>query len=78
MYYSRLNPGVAEASQIYYVSETPKFYQNDLAMKITADFTGGKPIAVCSQSISVSGVSIDNPLQITYTIHASCNYIYKT
>jgi hypothetical protein len=37
-YHSRLIPeGVAEAST---------FYHNDLAMRNTADVTGGKPIAV--------------------------------
>jgi hypothetical protein len=40
---------------IRYSFETPTFYQNLLAMKNTADFTGGKPIAVLLQSIS--GVS---------------------
>jgi hypothetical protein len=49
--------GVAEASQIFL--ETPTFYQNDLATRNTADVTGGKPIAILSQSISgVSAVSL--------------------
>jgi hypothetical protein len=36
-------------------------------MRNTADVTGGKPIAVCSQSIS--GVSAVNPLVAFYAIH---------
>jgi hypothetical protein len=35
--------GVAEAS---HSTETPTFYQNDLAMRYTADVTGGKAIAI--------------------------------
>jgi hypothetical protein len=35
-----------------YSSERHKFYKNYLAMRDTADVTGGKPIAVWSQSIS--------------------------
>jgi hypothetical protein len=35
-----------------YFSATPTFYQNDLALRNTADVTCGKPIAVSSQSIS--------------------------
>jgi hypothetical protein len=31
---------------------TPTFYQNYLAMSNTADVTGGKPLAVLSQSIT--------------------------
>jgi hypothetical protein len=38
-----------------YSYETPTFYKNLLAMKNTADQTGGMPIAVLLQSIS--GVS---------------------
>jgi hypothetical protein len=34
--------GEAEPSQIF---QTPTLYQNDLAMRTTADVTGGKPIA---------------------------------
>jgi hypothetical protein len=30
----------------------PTFYQNDLAMGNTPDVTGGKPIVVCSQTVS--------------------------
>jgi hypothetical protein len=45
----------------------PKFYQNYLAMSNTADVTSGKPIAVCSQSIS--GVNAINPLVAFYDIH---------
>jgi hypothetical protein len=43
------------------------FYQNYLAMKDTADVTGGKPIAVLFQSIS--GVSGINSLVAFYDIH---------
>jgi hypothetical protein len=35
-----------------YSSETPTFYQNELAVKNTADVTGGKAIAVLLQCIS--------------------------
>jgi hypothetical protein len=47
-YHSRLIPeGVAEASHgLKYSSQTPMFYQNDLAMRNTTDVTGSKPIAV--------------------------------
>jgi hypothetical protein len=46
----------------------PTFYQNKLAMRNTADVTGGKPIAVFLQSIS-GGVSFINPLVAFYDIH---------
>jgi hypothetical protein len=49
-----------------YSSETPTLYQNQSAMKNTADVTGGKPIAVSLQSIS--GVSAINPLVAFYDI----------
>jgi hypothetical protein len=55
---------VAEVSQIF-LRDThllPK-----LAMRNTADVTGGKPIAVLLQSIS--GVSAINPLVAFYDIH---------
>jgi hypothetical protein len=39
----------------------PKFHQNELAMRNTADVTGGKPIAV--QSISGVSVSLNRPLE---------------
>jgi hypothetical protein len=42
-------------------------YYHKLAMKNTADVTGGKPIAVFLQSIS--GVSAINPLVAYYDIH---------
>jgi hypothetical protein len=42
------------------------FYQNLLAMRNTADVTGGKPIAVLLQSIL--GVSAINPLVSFYDI----------
>jgi hypothetical protein len=42
------------------------FYHNYLAMSDTVDVTGGKPIAVWSQSIS--GVSAVNPLVAFYGI----------
>jgi hypothetical protein len=38
-----------------------------MAMRDTADVTGGKPIAVLLQSIS--GVSVINPLVVFYDIH---------
>jgi hypothetical protein len=42
-----------------YSSETPTFYQNGVAMRNTADVTGGKPIAGRSQSHEVySSISI--------------------
>jgi hypothetical protein len=47
-----------------YSSEALTFYQNYLAMRNTADVTGGKPIAARSQSIS--GVSAINPLVAFY------------
>jgi hypothetical protein len=50
-----------------YSSETPPFYPNYLAMSNTAFVSGGKPIAVCSQSIS--GVNAINPLVAFYDIH---------
>jgi hypothetical protein len=50
-----------------YPSETPTFYQNYLAIRNTADVTGGKPIAVRSQSIS--GANAVNPLVAFYDIH---------
>jgi hypothetical protein len=50
-----------------YSSETPTFSQNLLAMRNTADATGGKPIAVLLQSIS--GASAIDPLVTFYDIH---------
>jgi hypothetical protein len=47
------------------ISDT--FYQNYLAMSNTADVTGGKPIAILSQSIS--DVNAINPLVAMYDIH---------
>jgi hypothetical protein len=45
MYHSRFIPeGAAEASR--HSSDTPTFYQIDLAMRNTADVIGGKPIAI--------------------------------
>jgi hypothetical protein len=43
-----------------YSSETLRFYQNDLTIRNTLDVTGGKLIAVWSQSIS--GVTAVGPL----------------
>jgi hypothetical protein len=60
IYYLRLIP-------LRYFSETPTFYQNYIAMRNSADVTGGKPIAIRSQSISV--VSAFNPLVAFYDIH---------
>jgi hypothetical protein len=56
--------GSRDVSDIIF-SETPTFYQNYLAMKNTAELTG-KPIAVCSQSIS--GVNDVGPLVAFYDI----------
>jgi hypothetical protein len=47
-------------------SETPTFYHNYLGMSNTADVTGGKPIAVWSQSIS--SVNAINHLMALYDI----------
>jgi hypothetical protein len=43
------------------------FFHNYLAMRNTAAVTGGKPIAICSYSIS--GVSAINSLVAFYDIH---------
>jgi hypothetical protein len=56
------------------VSETHTFYQNDLAMKNTADVTGGKLIAVQLQSIS--GVAVVNPLVAFYGVHGRNLYVF--
>jgi hypothetical protein len=50
-----------------YIPLTPTFYQNVIAVRNTADKTGGKPIAVWSQPIS--GVSAINPLVAFNDIH---------
>jgi hypothetical protein len=67
-YHSRFIPkGVAEISQIF-LRDThvlPK-----LAMRNTADVTGGKPIAVLLQSIS--GVCAITPLVAFYAILLFC------
>jgi hypothetical protein len=55
--------GVAEVSQIF-LRDT-HVYQNYLAMRNTADVTGGKPTAVLLQSIS----GAINPLVAFYDIH---------
>jgi hypothetical protein len=45
-----------------YSSETPTFYQNYLAVSNAIDRTGGKPIAIWSQSISgVSAINLSRP-----------------
>jgi hypothetical protein len=49
------------------IAPRPTFYQNYLAVRNTADVTGGKPIAVWSQSIS--GVNAINPIVALYDIH---------
>jgi hypothetical protein len=51
------------------ISDIPprQFYQNDSAMRNTADVTGGKPNAVWSQSIS--DVSAVNSLVTYYDFH---------
>jgi hypothetical protein len=56
-----------EERHLRYSSEKPTFYQNYLAMSNTADVTGGKPIAVYSQSIS--DVNAINPLVTIHDIH---------
>jgi hypothetical protein len=48
-----------------HLQDAPTFYQNDLAMRNTADMTGDKRIAVWLQSIS----GIINPLVAFYDIH---------
>jgi hypothetical protein len=64
-YHSRFIPkGVAEVFQIFF-RDTHVLPM--LAMRNTADVTGGKPIAVSLQSIS--GVSAINPLVAFYDIH---------
>jgi hypothetical protein len=52
---------------MWYSPDTPTFYQNYLAMSSTVDVTGGKPVAVWSQSIS--GVNAINPLVAFYDIY---------
>jgi hypothetical protein len=56
--------GVAEVSQIF-LRDTHVLLK--LAMRNTADVTGGKPLAVFLQSIS--GVIAINPLVAFYDIH---------
>jgi hypothetical protein len=64
-YQSRFIPeGVAEVSQIF-LRDTHVLLK--LAMRNTADVTGGKPIAVILQSIS--GISAIDPLVAFYDIH---------
>jgi hypothetical protein len=64
-YHSRFIPeGVAELSQIF-LRDT--YVLSKLAIKNTADVTGGKPISVLLQSIS--DVSAINPLVAFYDIH---------
>jgi hypothetical protein len=65
-YHSRFIPEeVAEVSQIFFrdIYILPKL----LATRNTAEVTGGKPIAILSQSIS--SVSAVNPLIAFYDIH---------
>jgi hypothetical protein len=69
-YHSRLIPqqqiaafGIAEASQIFLRDV------HVLSKLLSYDVTGGKPIAICSQSISGSGVAAANPLVAFYDIH---------
>jgi hypothetical protein len=56
-----------QQGRLKYSSETPTFYQNYLAMRNTADVTGGKPIAVWLQYIS--GGDAVNPFVAFYDIH---------
>jgi hypothetical protein len=58
-----------------YSSETPTFYQNYFAMSDTADVTGGKPIAVWSQSIS--GVSAINPSPFMTSMEERLLFFYS-
>jgi hypothetical protein len=53
--------------RLRYSSETPTFFQNYLAMRNTADVTGGNSIAVRLQSIS--GLIAVNPFVAFYDIH---------
>jgi hypothetical protein len=55
------------SKDLRYSSEISTLYQNSLVMRNTADVTGGKPIAVWSQSIS--GVSAINPWAAFYDMH---------
>jgi hypothetical protein len=69
-FHSRLIPkGVAEVSQIFLrdAHVLPKLLRYDSSLLHTADMTGDKSIAVCSQSIS--GASAVNPLAAFYDIH---------
>jgi hypothetical protein len=67
-YHSRFIPeGVAEVSQIFLRDTHVLPKKKKLAMRNTADVTGGKPIAVLLQSIS--GLSAINPLVAFYDIH---------
>jgi hypothetical protein len=61
-----LYPRKGQQRHLRYSSEMPTFYHNYSAMSNTADVTGGKPIAVWSQSIS--GVRAINPLVAFYDI----------
>jgi hypothetical protein len=49
------------------IPEAPTFYENYLAMRNTADVSGGSPVTVWSQFIS--GVCAINPLVAFYDIH---------
>jgi hypothetical protein len=64
---------VAEASQIFLrdAHVLPKLFSSN-----TADVTGGKPIAVWSQSIS--GVDAINPLVAFYDIHEFFYFVPDT
>jgi hypothetical protein len=45
-YYTYIPLTLYPQRHLRYSFETPKFYQNYLAINFTADVTGGKPIAV--------------------------------
>jgi hypothetical protein len=62
--------GVAQVSQTF-LRDT----HVELALKNTADVTGGKPIAVLLQSIS--GVSAINPLVAFHDIHGGKREVYS-
>jgi hypothetical protein len=54
----------------------PTYYQNELAMRYTVVVTGDKPIAVCSQSISVVSFKIPYFLCILWSqLAASQNFM---
>jgi hypothetical protein len=59
-----------------YSAETITIYQNDSAVRNTADVTGDMPIAILLQSISV--VSALNSLVVFYDIHERKVIVYSS